>query len=178
MNILIAVTGGIAAYKIPSVVSALVDKGYSVKVMMTDAAMKFITPLTFSALSHHPVYLDQDQFAHDGHIHHIELAEWADTIAIAPATFNTISKIEQRFADNLVTSTIAATSSDKSILIFPAMNVIMWENLCLSGKNINTMKDRRITIFNPAEGKQACGAIGPGKLMDTRTIVELIEKHT
>ena len=194
-NILIAVTGGIAAYKIPSVVSVLVDKAYDVKVMMTKAAEQFITPLTLSAMSHNPVYTDDMRYANDGHIHHIELAEWADTIAVAPATFNTISKIRQNLADNLVTSTIAAFSfphrenpeSLRKILIFPAMNVNMWKNLIHESGDYThriftdrrgTFNDRGVIIYEPASGKQACGAVGPGKLLPTKEIVQLIEKNT
>lgn len=181
-NVLIAVTGGIAAYKMPSVVSVLVDKGYDVKVMMTKAAEQFITPLTFSALSHNPVYTEDSRFANDGHIHHIELAEWGDVLAVAPATYNTISKIKQKFADNLVTSTVAAFT--KKILIFPAMNVNMWKNLLLVDEgdyshmiNTESFGARHIIIYEPAEGKQACGAVGPGKLVSTKEIVKLIIQH-
>jgi len=191
-KILIAVTGGIAAYKIPSVVSVLVDKGHDVKVMMTEAAEKFITPLSFSALSHNRVYLDKDHFANDGHIHHIELADWADIIAVAPATYNTISKIRQNFADNLVTSTIAAFT--KKVLIFPAMNVNMWKNLIHEEPSVRSQyqnvqphvhlrvriggfNNRLTIIYEPAEGKQACGAAGPGKLVSTKEIVKLIIQH-
>lgn len=183
-NILIAVTGSIAAYKIPSVVSVLVNKDiYNVKVMMTKSAEQFITPLTFSALSHNPVYTEANRFANDGHIHHIELADWGDILAIAPATFNTISKVKQKFADNLVTSTVAAFT--KKILIFPAMNVNMWDNLLkvdggdyLHEINIGTFgTDRKIILYEPAEGKQACGAVGKGKLVSTKEIVKLIEQN-
>jgi len=174
MKILIAVTGGIAAYKIPSVVSVLVDKGHFVKVMMTKAAEQFITPLTFSALSHNPVYGEHNRFMPDGHIHHIELADWADIIVVAPATYNTISKIEQNLADNLVTSTIAAFT--KKVLIFPAMNTHMWENGCFNSTIFKeTNSTRQIAMIPPAEGKMACGTVGPGKLLGVREIIKVIE---
>ncbi len=171
-NILIAVTGGIAAYKVPSIVSILVEEGHDVKVMMTKAAEQFITPLPFSALSHNPVYTEDIRFKADGHIHHIELADWADLIAIAPATYNTISKISHKHADNLVTSTIAAFTKD--ILIFPAMNVHMWEDLTQA---VSVGWEGQIMLYPPAEGKMACGAVGPGKLEDTRGIVTKIIKR-
>jgi len=175
-NVLIAVTGGIAAYKIPSVVSVLVDKGYNVKVMMTKAAEQFITPLTFSALSHNPVYTENTLFANDGHIHHIELADWADVIAVAPATYNTISKMKQKFADNLVTSTVAAFT--KKILIFPAMNVHMWEDLEGDHSIRRATVYGNLIIYEPAVGKMACGTTGTGKLVSTREIVGKIEEQS
>jgi len=176
-NILIAVTGGIAAYKIPSVVSVLVTEGYNVKVMMTKAAEQFITPLTFSSISHNPVYTEDIRFANDGHIHHIELADWADVIVIAPATYNTISKVIQKHADNLVTSTIAAFTG--RVMIFPAMNTHMWENLLTAEDDahiisVGTFGRRNIIIYKPAEGKMACGTTGPGKLESTKSIVTKI----
>jgi phosphopantothenoylcysteine decarboxylase/phosphopantothenate--cysteine ligase len=183
-SVLIAVTGGIAAYKIPSVVSVLVSTdAYNVKVMMTQAAEKFITPLTLSALSKNPVYTEDMFYANDGHIHHIELADWADILVVAPATYNTISKIIQKFADNLVTSTVAAFT--KKILIFPAMNTHMWENLLKTNKGDYSHQiqleqfgtDRLMIIYEPAIGKMACGTEGPGKLSSTRTIVERIKKQ-
>lgn len=180
-NILIAVTGGIAAYKIPSVVSLLVTNDYNVKVMMTPAAEQFITPLTFSALSHNPVYTENNRFANDGHIHHIELADWADIIVVAPATFNTISKINQKTADNLVTSTIAAFTG--RVMVFPAMNTHMWENLqkvdagdYSHNIELNVVSKRNIIIYEPAEGKMACGTTGLGKLASTKVILTKIQK--
>ena len=178
-NILLAVTGGIAAYKMPSVVSALVNEGYDVKVMMTKAAEEFITPLTFSALSHNQVFTEGVRFAYDGHIHHIELADWADVIVVAPATFNTVSKVLQKLADNLVTSTIAAFTG--RVMIFPAMNTHMWENLLTAEDDahiipLNTFGRRNIIIYMPAEGKMACGTTGLGKLESTRIIVTKIVK--
>jgi len=185
MNILIAVTGSIAAYKTPSIVSILVNNGHSVKVMMTKSAEDFVTRIALSAMSRNHVYTDDNNSANDGRIHHIELAQWADVIAVVPASYNTLSKIILKLADNLVTSTIAALPSDRKLLIFPAMNVHMWNNIkptLLQGFKSEVhirrtyMKDN-ITVFEPASGKQACGDVGLGKLLSTKNIVELIENH-
>jgi len=197
-NILIGVTGGISVYKIPSVVSVLVDKGHYVRVIMTEAAKRFITPLTFSSLSHNPVYDDSKEFlGNDGHIWHVELAQWADVFAIAPMTANTGMKIANHIADNLLTSSILVYN--KPLLLFPAMNVHMWDKFyhaygnCDNGdykvfiptEDIETFNPKRdLTpnpvptpiMFQPATGKMACGETGIGKLIDTRTIVSLIER--
>ena len=182
MRILIAVTGSIAAYKIPSIVGHYVNKNHQVKVMMTEAAKQFITPLTFSALSRNPVYGEHNRFANDGHIHHIELAQWANIIVIAPATFNTISKLKYNIADNLVMSTIAAFKGD--ILIFSAMNTKMWENLTEDSLELNSKfrsnhefgyEFRTFHLYPPASGKLACGAEGLGKLLSIEEIIKHID---
>jgi len=176
MNILIAVTGSIAAYKTPSIVSILVNNGHSVKVMMTKSAEDFVTRIALSAMSRNHVYTDDNNSANDGRIHHIELAQWADVIAVVPTSYNTISKIMNKLADNLVTSTIAALPSNKKLLVFPAMNMHMWLNLGIPMIKGIAVKGN-ITIFEPAYGKQACGDIGPGKLLSTKDIVEFIENY-
>jgi len=195
-NVLIGVTGGISAYKIPSVVSVLVDKGHDVRVIMTEAAKRFIASLTFSSLSHNPVYDDSKEFyGNDGHIWHVELANWADVFAVAPMTANTGMKIANHIADNLLTSSVMVYT--KPLLLFPAMNVHMWEKFeraytnCSNGelkvtvKDIETFDPKSIipnpgcpvtVMFQPATGKMACGDIGEGKLIDTRTIVSFIER--
>lgn len=180
-NVLIGVTGGIAAYKIPSVVSVLKKKGHEVKVIMTEAAKQFITPLTFSSLSKNPVYGEHNRFANDGHIHHIELSEWADVFIIAPATYNTISKMIHRIADNLLTSTIAAYDWKQKgkILVFSAMNTKMYDNILgklrLFNVDHGNGREAYFRTIGPAKGTLACGAYGLGKLISTRKIVEATE---
>ena len=176
-KILIAVTGSIAAYKTPSVISYFVNRDHEVKVMMTEAAKQFITPLTFSAISKNTVYGEHNRFANDGHIHHIELSQWADILVIVPATYNTISKLNSKIADNFVMSTIAAFKGD--ILIFPAMNTNMWDNLMGEGIRLYGQFSQSCTfhIYGPDSGKLACGAEGKGKLMETRKIIECINDH-
>lgn len=183
-NILIGVTGGIAAYKAASIVSILHTKGNDVKVIMTDAAKQFVQPLTFSALSHNPVYSNENRFANDGHIHHIELAEWADLFVIAPATYNTIMKISLRLADNLLMSTlIPYIGMEKPLVVCPAMNGLMFK-LLTTGEHAGvhppaTLWDwllNKMYVVGPVEGRMACGSIGKGKLAPTRMIVEKIDE--
>lgn len=163
MRILIAVTGSIAAYKIPFIVNYYVNRNHQVKVMMTEAAKQFITPLTFSAISRNPVYGEHNRFAnYDGHIHHIELSQWADIMVIAPATYNTISKLKHNIADNFVMSTIAAFKG--TILVFPAMNTGMWDNLSEEDIQLSS-KNQNFEVHGPDSGILACGAEGLGKLL-------------
>lgn len=178
MNILLAVTGSIAAYKTPSIASVLVEKGHAVKAMMTKSADNFVTRTALAAMTRNHVFTDDNELANDGHIHHIELAQWADVVAVVPASYNTISKIKLKLADNLVTSTIAALSQNKKLLIFPAMNVHMWNNLGISySKDCETCTTGNMIIFKPASGKQACGDVGLGKLLSTKEIIKHIEGH-
>lgn len=172
-KILIGVTGGIAAYKAASVVSVLESKGHEVRVIMTESATKLVTPVTFSALSHNPVHLDD--FTNDGHIWHIELAEWADVYAIVPATYNSIMKILLGTADNmLVSTTIPYRGMGKKLLIFPAMNTNMYR-LFERMKNAIAGEVDDI-VFEPVSvGKMACGTTGPGKLLPTKSVIEKIE---
>jgi len=170
MKVLIGVCGGIAAYKVASVVSVLVSEGHEVKVVMTENATKFITPLTFSALSQNQVYLDD--FTNDGHIHHIELANWADVYAMIPLTYNTTMKLKNGVADNLLTSIYAAIPEKVTLLFFPAMNSNMYKNLTnMVGLIIGSK-----SWVQPEVGKMACGTIGPGKLPSVKTIIEKIKE--
>lgn len=182
-KIIIGVTGGIAAYKSASVISVLVGQGHSVRVIMTEAAKQFVCPLTFSALSHNPVYGDHNRFANDGHIHHIELAEWADLMVIVPTTYNTIMKIVSGTTDNLLMSTyVPLKGMRKPVIVCPAMNTNMWAELesreildgsLLRMKSIHEYFEKTgIHMIGPAEGKMACGSIGKGKLASTSDIID------
>lgn len=176
-KILIGVTGGIAAYKAASVVSVLVDKGHDVKVIMTENAKEFVGPVTFSALSHNPVYDDSYEFSDDGHIYHIELAEWADVFAIVPGTYNTINKIMQGLADNLLTSTVVPfLSMPKPFQVYPAMNTNMWYTLTGRINPFDGNLEAPLWLKRIGTGKLACGTEGPGKLIPTGEIVAEIEK--
>jgi len=173
--IIIGVTGGIAAYKAASVVSVLVKRNYPVKVIMTESAKQFITPLTFSALSHNPVYGDHNRFANDGHIHHIELAEEAKVMAIVPATYNTIRKLINGTLDNLLLNTlIAFRGMGKPIIICPAMNTNMWNDLGFFQDGIPIMRKGHVIIVKPREGTLACGSKGMGIIAHTTNIVDAI----
>lgn len=169
---LIGVTGGIAAYKAASVVSALVGKGHEVKVIMTENAKKFVGPVTFSALSHNPVYDDSLEFSNDGHIWHIELAEWAEVFAIVPGTYNTIRKIINGTTGNLLTSTVVpCLGAHKPFRVYPAMNTYMWYEL----QHLFDPFEKVIEVpwlMRTEKGRMACGTEGPGKLIPTKEIVE------
>ena len=184
-NILVGVTGGIAAYKAASVVSALVNQKNAVRVIMTETAKQFVCPLTFSSLSHNPVYGDHNRFGNDGIIHHIELAEWADLMVIVPATYNTIMKIVSGTTDNLLMSTyVPLRGMQKPVIVCPAMNTNMWAELVsrevldgtlLRMKSVPEYLEKiGIQVVGPVEGKLACGATGKGKIAKTETIVNSI----
>jgi phosphopantothenoylcysteine decarboxylase / phosphopantothenate---cysteine ligase len=179
-NILLGVTGGIAAYKAADIIGALRKNDFDVKVIMTEKSKEFITLLTLSTLSKYPVYEDSLEWSPNGHIEHIELSEWAQFFLIAPATANTISKLVQGKADNLLTSTYLAfdyqSCTNNFVVVCPAMNTKMYNDIT-SHNNIRTLSDRsNHVIVDPVEGLLACGVIGKGKLAPTRSIVEKILK--
>lgn len=162
-KILLGVSGGIAAYKIAELIRMLRTAGAQVQVIMTSHAKHFITPLTLEILSQKPVY--DDLFAPDleSNIGHIQLARWADIIMIAPASANVIARIAHGAADDLLTTLCLATSAP--IVIAPAMNQLMWENQATKD-NISCLRKLGIEIIDPAEGEQACGEIGIGRLVE------------
>lgn len=169
LRILVGVTGGIAAYKSPDLVRRLLERGADVRVVMTRAAKEFITPLTLQAVSGHPVFeelLDSDAEAGMGHI---ELARWAEMIVVAPATANFIGKLAHGEADDLLSTLILA--SDADLVVAPAMNQQMWQNAATQN-NLKTLNKRKIKIIGPAEGDQACGEIGPGRMMEPINIAQ------
>jgi phosphopantothenoylcysteine decarboxylase/phosphopantothenate--cysteine ligase len=167
-KIILGITGGIAAYKSAALVRLLQNANCEVRVVMTESATKFVSPLTFEALSGHPVALDDFAI---GSISHIELAKWADIIVIAPATANTIAKIANGFADNLLTSIVLAFT--KPIAIFPAMNTNMYLNEATKA-NINKLKQMGFNIFEPVSGRLACGDEGTGKMPEPEDIVKSV----
>lgn len=168
-QILLGVTGGIAAYKSADLVRRLQDAGASVQVVMTPAAQEFITPLTMQALSGHPVHtqlLDPEAEAGMGHI---QLARWADLVLIAPATADFMARLTQGMGNDLLTSICLATGAP--IALAPAMNQGMWRNSATQA-NLNTLSNRGIHIFGPADGGQACGDIGPGRMLEPLQIID------
>ncbi|UOD34487.1 bifunctional phosphopantothenoylcysteine decarboxylase/phosphopantothenate--cysteine ligase CoaBC [Deferribacteraceae bacterium V6Fe1] len=173
-NILIGVTGGIAAYKIPLLCRKFIQNGDSVKVILTENAAKFVTPITLETLTKNRVYIDDfkvDVSPKD--IEHIDLATWADLFIIAPATANTIAKIAYGIADNLLTSTILAYEKNKPVYICPAMNTNMYINP-ITTDNINKLKDRGFVIIPPVEGELACKDVGIGKMQEPDKIFEFV----
>jgi phosphopantothenoylcysteine decarboxylase/phosphopantothenate--cysteine ligase len=170
-NVILGVTGSIAAYKAADVVRRLQDKGYDVTVMMTPGAEKFVTALTFEALTHRPVY--RDMFTHEGawDVAHVSLAKKADIFVIAPATADIIAKVACGFADDFVACTALTTKAP--IVMAPAMNDDMFSNPVLQ-ENITKLKKRGVKFIAPKEGKLACGTVGVGALADVDTIVKAV----
>lgn len=172
-KILLGVTGGIAAYKAAALTSKLVQAGAQVKVILSESAGKFITPLTFQALSRNDVYLDTFDEKNPRVIAHIDLADWADLVLVAPATANTIAKLANGMADNMLTTTILATTAP--VWIAPAMNVHMYDHPAVK-KNLGVLAEYGYRFIEPSEGFLACGYIGKGRLEEPEKIVALIEQ--
>ena len=167
-RVLLGVTGGIAVYKSADLVRRLREAGADVRVVMTRAATEFVTPLTFQALSNHPVatrLLDADAEQAMGHI---ALARWADVVLVAPASANFISRLTHGVADDLLSTVCLATTAP--IVIAPAMNRQMWKNAATQA-NVATLRHRAVEIVGPAEGLQACGETGPGRMLEPQEIV-------
>lgn len=173
-NILLGVTGSIAAYKAADIANNLTKKGYSVNVIMTKNATEFISPLTMETLSKNPVYNDSFERTSEFDVEHIGLSKKADVVLIAPATANIIGKIASGIADDLL-STIVMAVKDKPIVICPAMNTNMYENPIVQ-KNISTLSDLGYIFIDPRESMLACGDLGKGALAETDTIIEFIDK--
>ena len=177
-NILVGVTGGIAAYKSAELVRELVQAGAHVRVAMSEKAKAFVTPLTFQALSGHPVASDEFDAPQAEHgMDHITLARWADAILIAPASANTIAKLAQGRADDLLSTLCLASRAP--IALAPAMNQAMWENPA-TRTNCETLKKRGLRLFGPAAGQQACGETGEGRMFEARQLQLSLSKlfHT
>ena len=168
-NVLLGVTGGIAAYKSAELVRQLQERGANVRVIMTHGAREFITPLTLQALSGNSVHTELlDEEAEQG-MGHIELARWADLLLIAPATADLIARLAAGRADDLLTTAALATAAP--LLLAPAMNQQMWRDPATCA-NIATLTGRGIHLVGPAAGEQACGDIGPGRMEEPATIAE------
>lgn len=170
-NILIGVTGSIAAIKIPFLVQTLISNKYKVKVILTKDALSIITANSILAFKA-DVYMDNNIHDIDSVMHHITLAKWADIILICPVTLNTISKIAYGIADNLLLNTIVASKS--KIILIPAMNKNMWESI-INTENIQKLINRGFTILGPQSGIQACGDNGLGRMIETDIIFKYID---
>jgi len=168
-RILLGVTGGIAAYKSADLVRRLQDAGASVQVVMTAAAQEFITPLTMQALSGNPVHTTLLDPAAEAGMGHIQLARWADLVLIAPASADFMARLVQGQGNDLLTTLCLATPA--AIAIAPAMNQGMWRNASTQA-NVEVLKQRNVHIFGPAAGEQACGDIGPGRMLETLQLVD------
>ena len=168
-RILVGITGGIAAYKVPQLIRLLKKNGADVKVVCTPGAFRFVGDEALRTVSGHPVYCDAVAL-HD--VEHIRLSEWADYFLICPATANTIAKIAHGIADNLLT-TIALSIPSEKTAVAPAMNTVMWENRA-TRENIAALKKRGITVLPVGEGELACGASGQGRMLETDAIADFV----
>lgn len=173
-KILLAVTGGIAVYKACDLTSKLTQAGADVRVIMTESACEFVSPLTFQALSRNPVYTDTFDEKDPKKIAHIDLADWAEIAIIAPATANTLSKIANGFGDNMLTTTLLATRA--TVYIAPAMNVHMYQNKAVI-ENMHKLTRFGYHFIEPGAGYLACGYVGKGRLEEPQTIIEVIKQH-
>jgi len=171
-EIIVGISGGIAAYKTAELVRTLTKKGASVHVVMTKNAMEFVTPLTFQTISGHPVTHEMFELFTGGKIGHIALADIADQIVIAPATANIIGKIANGIADDFLSTMIMATAVP--VLFVPSMNTRMWENKIVQA-NIEKLKENGYEFMEPASGDLACGWQGKGRLPTLEDIVEKME---
>lgn len=160
-HVLVAVSGGIAAYKSPDLVRRLREVGAIVRVVMTKGAHAFITPLSLQAVSGHPVHDDLLDPAAEAAMGHIELAKWADVIVIAPASANTIARLAHGFADDLLSTLCLATTAP--IMVAPAMNQQMWSAPAVQD-NVNRLHALGFHVIDPASGAQACGDVGAGRM--------------
>ncbi|MGB1800194.1 MAG: bifunctional phosphopantothenoylcysteine decarboxylase/phosphopantothenate--cysteine ligase CoaBC [Gammaproteobacteria bacterium] len=172
-RILLGVTGGIAAYKSAVLLRLLRNQGADVRVVMTKAACEFVTPLTFQALSGKPVHTELLDLEAEAAMGHIELARWADLVLIAPASANFIARFANGFADDLLSTLCLATNAP--VLLAPAMNQQMWLNSATQ-ENLEKVKSRGVAILGPAEGEQACGETGPGRMLEAEEIALMTAK--
>jgi len=172
-TIILGITGGIAAYKAADLASKLTQSGAKVEVVMTEAAMKFITPLTLRAITNRPVVTSMFELASEWSIEHVSLAEAADVVVVAPATADIIAKLAAGIADEMILSTILATRAP--VIIAPAMDVNMFES-AITQDNINKLRNRGYAIVEPGFGRLASGKIGSGRLAENDKIIWIINK--
>ena len=175
-NILLGVTGGIAAFKSASIVSHLKKKGYDVKVVMTKNATNIIGPLTLETLSRNRIYVDMWDTNPHYEVEHISLADWADIVLIAPATYNIIGKVANGIADDMLTTIISAVSTRKPVFFALAMNVNMYENPILK-ENIDKLKSYGYRFIEVEEGLLACNYVAKGRMTEPEDIVAEIERY-
>ena len=174
-NILLGVTGGIAAYKSAEIIRLFRKEGADVRVVMTESAKEFITPLTLQAVSGNEIHDSLLDVKAESAMGHIELAKWADIILIAPCTAETMAKITHGRADDLLGALILASTAN--IFIAPAMNMNMWLDKTTQD-NYKKISARGVTFIGPADGEQACGDVGPGRMVEPDNILNLIASST
>jgi phosphopantothenoylcysteine decarboxylase/phosphopantothenate--cysteine ligase len=172
-TIVLGITGGIAAYKAADIASKLTQAGARVETIMTEAAVKFVTPLTLRNITHRPVVTDMFALASEWSEEHVALAEAADAVLIAPATANTIARLAAGIADDMLGTVCLATRAP--VVVCPAMNDLMYENTATRG-NIDKLRARGFTIIEPEYGRLASGKLGKGRLPDTPAILAVLER--
>lgn len=172
-RVLVGVTGGIAAYKSADLVRRLRDAGAETRVVMTRSAAEFITALTLQAVSGHPVHQELLDTEAEAGMGHIDLARWADAVLVAPGSANFIARLAQGRADDLLTAICLAAGVP--VAVAPAMNQQMWANAA-TRENVARLRTRGIHVFGPAEGEQACGEVGPGRMLEPLELTERLAK--
>ncbi|MDQ0159146.1 bifunctional phosphopantothenoylcysteine decarboxylase/phosphopantothenate--cysteine ligase CoaBC [Alkalibacillus salilacus] len=172
-HVLLGVSGGIAAYKACALTSKLVQRGYDVKVIMTEGATEFVNPLTFQALSRNPVYTDAFDEKNPEKIAHIDLADWADLTILAPATAHLLGRVANGLADDMLTTTLLATTSP--VYVAPAMNVHMYDHPAVK-HNLTTLEAYGYRFIEPGDGYLACGYVGKGRLEEPERIIDVVEQ--
>lgn len=173
-NVILGVSGGIAAYKSCDVISGLRSKGYDVRVIMTENAKQFITPMTLSTLSRHPV-MDDMWAERDGKVEHIEVAKWANIFIVYPSTANIIAKFANGIADDLLSTVYLALPKDVVKIVFPAMNSQMLSHPATQ-RNITRLFLDGCKVQRTRETELACGDVGKGAVLKPRDAIEIIEK--
>lgn len=170
-NVVLGVTGSIAAYKAADIASKLTQRGLCVDVVMTKAAMQFVTPLTLRSITHRPVVTDMFDLSSEFSVEHVALAEKADVVVIAPATADAIAKLAAGMADEMLFSTVLATRAP--VILAPAMDVGMWQN-SITQENLAKLRSRGFTIVGPGYGRLASGLMGMGRLIENEEILGTI----
>ncbi len=173
-RILLGVTGGVAAYKAAELTRRFVKEGATVRVVMTEAATAFVTPMTFQALSGNPVRTALFDPAHEAAMGHIELARWPELIVIAPASADFLARLAHGLADDLLATLCLASAAP--VIAAPAMNQQMWRHPATQG-NLAQLRERGVELVGPAEGDQACGDIGPGRMSEPDEILAVVQRH-
>ena len=174
MNIVLGVTGSIAAYKAADIISRLKKLGHEVDVILTESGSRIITPITLQTLSKNKVYMDMFEEITPKEVKHISLAEKADLMLIAPATANIIGKIANGIADDFLSTVVMAAASTMPVYIAPAMNTNMYENPIVQA-NIEKLRSYGYRFIEPKESLLACGTVGKGALADVDDIIKVIE---
>ncbi|MDX1537657.1 bifunctional phosphopantothenoylcysteine decarboxylase/phosphopantothenate--cysteine ligase CoaBC [Arsukibacterium sp.] len=172
-RILLGISGGIAAYKSADLVRRLKERGAEVRVILTDAAQQFITPLTLQAVSGNPVSTSMLDPAAEAAMGHIELAKWADLIVVAPASADVIARLAHGMANDLLTTCVLASAAP--VAVAPAMNQQMYNNIATQ-QNLATLKKHKFHIYGPGAGEQACGDVGYGRMLEPLELVALVEQ--